>query len=268
MRKTSLLIAFALALFALGFYTFCRKTTTGPSSPTTGAPATTPQLADRPVVDERLAAVIAELTEKWDRVQSVSAKVQTEIPNVAGLPGDTKGNGTYDLLKKDGKTLIRFSLANNIRYEKSEDTNIRTAEYLHFVHDGSALYFQSQQPKKMKKTTKSKYSPARVVQIGGAELFRSLTENFNLKLAPDETVDGIPTYVIEATLVGQKWKARHYFDKATGIRVRQVEFDEQGKDSFFLSLSEINLTPQFSEGHFTYNLPEGFELIDETAAQP
>ncbi len=265
MPRAGWLVLLALMVLTVSA-TACRKKGTGSAPPAAGD--STASKPPPPVIDERAQAVINEMISKWDQVQALSSKVATELPQAAGLEGMTKGDGVYDLLKRDGKLLVHFQLLNTMWFRKNDAEHLRAGEMLKFVHDGEALYFQLQQPQKMKKTTKSGYSSDRVLQIGGPDLFQGLTDKYNVTLAPEETVDGVATYVLEATPTAGAWKARHYFDKQTGVRVRHVEFDADGKQTFLLALSELNLRPEFSEGHFTYRLPEGYELIDETGKQP
>jgi hypothetical protein len=206
---------------------------------------------------------MTDLIAKWDQVQSGSVVIGTKLPDAATLKGYTTGRGTYDFLKRGGKLLIRFFMQNNLHFRTAELAFMSTHELLFFVHDGQFLYYQLQQPQQMKKATKSKYSPEKVLQLGGRDLFDQLRKH-DLVLGADEDVDGKSTYVIEAAPVEGAWKARHYFDKQTGIRIQHLEFDAEGNESFRLTVTEVNLQPEFSEGHFTYKLPEGFELTDET----
>ena len=237
----------------------CRKA----SPPKTTGPDSTPSTPKAPLLDEKTRTVIAELTARWDELQAFSASVATKLPQAAGNPGETKGRGTYEWAKRGGKRLFRMSLGNTLWIYQGDAKTTRTGEMLIFVYDGEFLYSQ-RQLKQFEKTTKSRYEPDRVLQIGGQDLFRGLTETNILKLRPEEMVDGRDAYVVEATPITGKGSAVHYFDKQTGVRLKWIERDETGKAKLTLTLSELNTTPEFSEDYFTYKLPEGFELIDKT----
>ena len=263
-NRNSVVMIGMIVLFGLAVYTVCRKASAPTTIGTDGA-SSTPK---PPVLDEKTRTVIAELTARWDELQAFSAAVATELPQAAGNPGTTQGKGTYEWSKRGEKRLIRFGLVNTLRIETGEAKAIRTGEILVFLYDGEFLYSQLQQPKTFKQTTKSRYEPDRVLQIGGKDLFRGLSETNILKLQPEEMVAGRAAYVIEATPTSGTGSAVHYFDKQTGVQLKMIVRDESGKATFTLTLSELNTTPEFSEDHFTYKLPEGFELIDKTRGEP
>jgi len=263
-NRNSFVMMGMIVLFGLAVYAVCRKA----SLPTTPGTNSASPTANPQVLDENTRTLIAELTAKWDELQAFSAAVATELPQAAGKPGTTRGIGTYEWSKRGEKRLIRFGLGNTLRIETGEAKAIRTGEILNFVYDGEFLYSQLQQPKTFKQTTKSRYEPDRVLQIGGKDLFRALSESNSLKLRAEEMVDGRAASVIETTPTTGKGSAVHYFDKQTGVRWKMIERDETGKATLTLTLSEFNTTPEFSEDHFTYKLPEGFELIDKTRGEP
>ncbi len=263
-NRNSVVIIGMVVLFGLAVYTVCRRA----SSPTRVGPVAGSSSPQPSALDANLRTVIGELTARWDELQGFSASVATELPQAAGNPGTTMGKGTYEWSKRGEKRLLRFGLANNIRIVTGEAKAIRTGELLTFVYDGEFLYSQLQQSRTFKQTTKYRYEPDRVLQIGGKELFRSLMEGNNLKLQPEEMVNGRASYVIEATPVAGKGSSMHYFDKQTGVRARMIERDEAGKATLTLTLSEFNTNPEFSEDYFSYRLPEGFELIDKTREEP
>ena len=263
-NRNSVVMIGMIVLFGLAVYTVCRKA----SVPTTPGPDRASSAPKPPVLDEKTRTVIAELTARWDELQAFSAAVATELPQAAGNPGTTQGKGTYEWSKRGEKRLIRFGLVNTLRIETGEAKAILTGEILIFLYDGEFLYSQLQQPRIFKQTTKSRYEPDRVLQIGGKDLFRGLSETNSLKLRPEEMVDGRAAYVIETTPTTGKGSTVHYFDKQTGVRLKMIEGDETGKATFTLTLSDLNTSHEFSEDYFTYKLPEGFELIDKTHDKP
>jgi outer membrane lipoprotein-sorting protein len=263
-NRNSVVVIGMIVLSGLAVYTVCRKASTTTSTGTGNTPST----PKPPVLDEKTKTAIAELTARWDELQAFSATVSTELPQAAGNPGTTQGKGTYEWSKRGEKRLIRFFLVNTIRITTGEAKTLRTAEILNFVYDGEFLYSQLQQPTTFKQTTKSRYEPDRVLQIGGKDLFRGLSESNSLKLQPEEMLNGRASYVIEATPTTGKSSSIHYFDKQTGVRSRLIERDETGKATLTLTLSELNTSPEFSEDYFMYKLPEGFELIDKTKVEP
>jgi outer membrane lipoprotein-sorting protein len=271
-NRTSAVTAGLIVLMGLALYTVCRKPGPPPSVSQTASPPATgaerPAAAPKtPAIDEKAANAIADLVARWDQLQSFSAAVATELSQGAGKPGMTKGKGTYECARRGDKLLVRFGLVNNVWVETGDAKRIHTGEILLFVYDGEFLYSQLQQPQ-FKKTTKSVYEPDRVLQFGGRELFRGLSETNALKLAGEQIVDERAAYVIEATPTTGDGSAVHYFDKQTGARLKMIERDKDGKDTLTLTLSDLKANPELSEDYFIYKLPEGFELIDKTHDEP
>lgn len=258
--RNSMVVMAVLGFSLLLMGANCRKA----SLPNSAEPDGAPTHSKAPVLDEKVKAMIVELTARWDELQAFSAAVDTELPQAAGNPGKTRGKGSYEWVKRGAKRLIRFGLVNTILIDHGQAKRTRTGEILVFVYDGEFLYSQLQQPKDYMKTTKSRYEPDRILQIGGQDLFRGLVENNFLKLGSEETIDGRAVYVLEATSTTGKGSAVHYFDKLTGAQLKMIVRDETGNAKLTVTLTEINTTPEFSEDYFSYKLPEGFELIDKT----
>jgi len=271
-NRTSAVTIGLLVLMGLAIYTVCRKAGPPPSVSQTASPSATgtkrPAAAPKtPSIDEKTANAIADLVARWDQLQSFSAAVATELSQGAGKPGLTKGKGAYECAKRGEKLLIRFRLVNNVWVKTGEAKRVHTGERLVFVYDGEFLYYQLEQPQ-LNKATKSVYEPDRILQFGGRELFRSLSETSSLKLAGEQMVDDRAAYVIEATPTTGDGSAVHYFDKQTGARLKMIERDKDGQETLTLTLSDLKANPEFSEDYFIYKLPEGFELIDKTHDEP
>ena len=218
----------------------------------------------------QVTAAIQELVDAWDQVQMASAKVDMVLEAAGGLEGGTKGDGRYDFLKVSGHTSIRFKLTNMLRIkspEEGENVEYWTAERLIFVTDGAVLYRFVEQSKH-KTVTKVEYDPDDILQVGGRHLLDALQRDNRLSLLPDQTLQGKEVVVIEAESLADGSKSIHYFDKATGIRLKMAELDQSGQDYLTITLSELDLSPQFEPDHFTMTPSEGVEWVDETTGTP
>ncbi len=265
MHKQSLIVLTGMVVaFSLLDYVGCKKS---PPPLTTGGGDATSR-AQPPVIDEKTQSIIAELAKRWEEWPAFSADVATVLPTAAGKPGVTKGKGTYVWTKRGDKRLIRFFLSNWLKFDLGDTKTAITSEVLIFLYDGEFLYSQLQQPIEFKETTKSRYQPERILQIGGQDLFKTLAETNELKLVGEEMLDVRAAYVIEARPVTGNGSSVHYFDKQTGARLKMIERDESGKAVLTLSLSNLNTNPELSEDRFIYTLPEGFKLIDRTQDSP
>ena len=251
-----LIVSLALLGGVAGFY--CRSQ--GPLFDRDSRARSSPQMA----------AAILELVDAWGHVHMASAKVDTVLNAAGGLEGGTKGEGQYDFLNDNGHTSIRFKLTNMLRIKAPEEEgNVEywTAERLIFVTDGAVLYRFVEQSKH-KTVTKVEYNPDDILQVGGRRLLDALQRDNRLSLMPDQTLQGKDVYVIEAeSLVGGA-KSIHYFDKETGIRLKMAELDQSGKDFLTITLSEVDLSPQFEPDHFTMTPSDDVEWVDETSGTP
>lgn len=238
----------------------------GPSAHVTEPERTTAKTADElpKPKDPAVAAAIDELLAAWDKVSSVSAAVETMIPEAAGNEGQTTGKGKYYLQKQDGKTRINFELRNTLHILQEEGKKLLTGEILQWVIDGEHLYTFTNQPG-FQQASKKKLDYGEVMQIGGRLLFRDLIANNKLSLLPEEMLDGRAARVMLATPNDGAWKTTHYFDKATGIRLKMEETDAEGKSTLRITLLDLDVTSSISEDKFVFTVPEDVKFVDETA---
>jgi outer membrane lipoprotein-sorting protein len=257
-------------------YSACNKpsvspkpTGDGPSAHLTGPERTTAKPDDElpKPKDPAVAAAVEELLAAWDKVSSVYAAVETMIPEAAGNAGQTKGKGKYYLQKQDGKTRISFEQRNTLEIFQEGGKQLLTGEILQWVIDGEHLYTLTNQPG-FQQTSKKKLDYDEVLQIGGRVLFRDLLTNNKLSLLPEEMVEGRAARVLLATPNDGAWKTTHYFDKATGIRLKMEETDSTGKSTLRITLIDLDLDSSISDDKFMFTVPEGVKFVDETAQTP
>jgi len=306
-NRTTLLTVTLIVLAAVVGYAVCRKpdsgvSTVAPKAPLqTGEPPTSGAVTRPPpggeAAEAALQSVIDKLIAKWNEIDAVSVSFKTRLPEAAGSPGSTLGTGKFDYVKIDAGIRIWYWMFNELWFDQEGGKKILTAENLISVYDGEFLYQQVAQYEFLQ-TTKTRYHPDKILQIGGVELFRRLRELNTLRPvgeetltgslipketeAPEETkglegrqtagdvgfLEGMETYVIEATPKDGDWKETHWFDKETGIRVRLLQTGKEETPALLLEVIGIDLDPKFDDDHFVYKLPEGAELIDRTKDEP
>jgi len=261
---------------ALVRYTACNKPTIVPPPQGDGRPArvSEPTTAPARTVDDMprasnpaVAAAIDELLAAWDQVPSVYAAVATFMPSAAGNKGQTVGVGQYYLQKRDGKVLIDFELKNKLRIVQEDLTKLITGELLVWIIDGDYLYTFTNQPGFIQ-AAKKKLDYNAVLLIGGRPLFRDLIADNKLSLQSEEMLDGRAVRVILAEPNDGALKTRHYFDKATGIRLKMEETDADGKSTLRITLSDLDLASSISDERFKFTVPAGVTFVDETAQTP
>ena len=243
--------------------------TTSTRQPTSSdSPAAAPKVAVPRPSDPAVAGVVDEMMAAWDKVQVVTATVETKLPEAAGHTGRTDGRGKYYLQKTNGKLLINFHLFNELKIKPREETMFVTGEVLDTVIDGNHVYTFLNQPPDHKKAAKKKLSYEDVLHIGGSYVFRELVRDNELSVLPEEMKENRATKVLKAKPKDKdaKWESMHYFDKATGIRVEMVELDADGKAKLTIKLPQIDTTTPIPPETFQYVVPEGVTLEDQTAA--
>lgn len=275
MRRVVAILIAVVVIFLVVRGPLFKSTTTTPTPPitpntTANVPTGTgngPQAkvdVPRPT-DPAVAAVFDEMLAAWDKIQHVSAKVESLIPEAAGHAGKTWGKGEYNLLKKDGKLLIHFTLTNELRIKKDDGAILVTAEILETIIDGTHRYLLISQPNH-REATKNKLNYDEVLQIAGPYLMRDLVTNNELSLLPEEMKDNRATKVIKAKPKDGAWESVHYFDKATGIRVEMIEMGADGKATLTIKLPQIDTTTVIDEEKFKPVIPNEVQLKDNTGA--
>ena len=215
---------------------------------------------------EKVARAVAELSKAWSAVTSFSGKITTKLPDAVGREGRTDGEGTYEAQRSGDKIQIRFELVNTLYFQTDWETKsmLVTAEVLRWVSDGDIMYQSTRQTNHYYKVTKTFYREDDVLQLPAPIVLRDLLRDHTLKLLPDEKLAGRETTVIQATPINGTWQETHYFDKATGIEVKHVEVDQDGKQTYLLTLTELKIDPEFEPDHFKFEMPKEAELIDKT----
>jgi outer membrane lipoprotein-sorting protein len=102
------------------------------------------------------------------------------------------------------------------------------------------------------------------------ELFKKMHSDNTVKMLPDEKVDGVSTVVFEVVpkdVAGSPVaKSIMYFAKDTGINVKVVGKDKDGKDVFSNMSTDIKLNTEIANDHFVFKAPEGVQVMDMTGS--
>jgi len=270
-------VPLVLTLVVVGFVVWAGFLKSPSKDQAPDMPGNTPKLADATPIkpnstseinvprpsDPAVAAAMDEILAAWDKVQVVTAKVETLIPEAAGHKGRTDGKGDYYLQKNGAELLIHFYLFNELKIRKDEGTKLITGEVISTTIDGKYNYTWLNQPSH-RVASKDKLNYDDVLHIGGPYLFRDLVSNNQLSLLPEEMKDNRATKVFKAIPKEGSWESIHHFDKATGIRVEMVELDADGKPRLTIKLPQIDTTTPINPEKFQFVVPEGFTFEDRT----
>jgi hypothetical protein len=228
--------------------------------------ATNPSVLPPPTPTADITRAVDELNQAWSGVTTFTGKIESRLAEAIGRKGRTLGAGTYDLRRDGDKLQIRFELGNTLHIDMDWENGVdlATAEFLLWITDGTIMYQSTRQAKKYYRVTKSHYDDDAILQLASPVVLRDLMTDHVLTLLPDDVLDARSVTVIEAAPVSGTWKETHYFDKETGIRVKHVEVDADGKQYYRMALTDLKVGTEFAPEHFDYEVPEAAELVDET----
>ncbi len=220
-------------------------------------------------VADELEKVEKKLTAAWKKHKSMTAKftmvMKMEQP---GFTAESKTEGSQEVMKKGDQLLFHLEMTSST-VQKVGDQETKTEAKVTTVSDGTYAYALSEMMGR-KMAVKTKVDPQ---SVGDPEAtFKSLREDYTLKLLPEETVDGKKVFVIEATPkqaqpTGASKKV-YYFLQDDGVLLKFVASDQAGKPMTTMTYSDIKFDVKIDPQRFVFKAPEGVQVIDQTAAQP
>ena len=139
------------------------------------------------------------------------------------------------------------------------------------VEDGEFSYSYTN-TNGQKAAVKQKLDPkTRMSPFDAMTGFKIMEETFVVKLLPEATIEGKPTYVLEASPKDEAMKAHmgktvSYYDKKTGIAIKTVSYDPKGKVINTATTSDIQINKPIKSDLFVFKAPEGVQMIDMTGS--
>lgn len=207
-----------------------------------------------------------DLVAKQDKIKSMSAKMETRSDmKMGGNTIKSKQAGTMEWVRKDDKFLHRYE-SEGQSIMKMGDQEMKTDSKMLMISDGEHMYTLTEQMGQ-KTAMKMKADPAQSQNV--ASMFKAWKKDHNLKVLPDEKVEGRDCYVIEATPKKEQpnnpiSKQVFYLCKKTGTMAKMVGYDKQGKQNMQMVLKDITINPDIKPERFKFKAPEGVEVMDMT----
>lgn len=224
-----------------------------PGKPAAAPDGTTPTLES---VEKALLA-------KWDSVRTLSAVLNTTHEGVRGdMVARRDGQGSYRLLKEDGKTLVRMEI-NTKSVAQAGTSVVGPAQNLLTICDGNLIYYQRELDGQVQ-AFKVGLDHAEFLELGGPRFFANLYRFSTVKAMPDETLDARETYVFQATFDKTGSTTLFFFDKQTGILTKMAQQAPTDQTSKILTVSDVKLNIDLKRDLFTYTPPAGVEVRDLT----
>ncbi len=226
----------------------------------TSKPTTEPA-SGAPSIDDALRALVA----AWNRVEAVSAKVETWALRDIGDRAFSEGKGMYNYRVENGTTRLRYHVTNMINFWVG-DTHYYTPEVVAFATDGKILEHLTLQHD-IRQLVKTRYRPTNVLQIGGHIVIDALRADNKIESMKPARIDERDALVFECRANDGVGSSTYTFDVKSGIRVGWVERDGAGDRILSVTLSDLNLSPEFKDEDLTMVPVDRYTLIDETGPE-
>lgn len=214
---------------------------------------------------ESVEKAIIEKVAKHEGWQAKTVMKQNIESPMMKMDGD--GESTFECTKRDGKWLYRMEAKNRTNMVMQGQEQKQTSNLL-TVFDGTNVYTltESDGQKMAMKMKADETSP-----IIDKAYFDALRKDHDLKLLPDESVDGKKCWVIEATPKqapppGMPAALTSWHDQDTGLNIKAVGKDSTGKTVMTMTTTDIKLNPKLPPERFVFKAPEGVPVVDMTAA--
>jgi outer membrane lipoprotein-sorting protein len=220
-----------------------------------------------PAWAEELDAIEKKVVEQLDKIKSLTSRMaMTQDIKDENMSNKMRSDGTFEYMKKGEKSFFRTDM------KMTGETAMKGAEpqkldgQMQLISDGDVTYiFNEQGPMKMAYKTKADKN----MNLVDKDMFKRLKEDHELKVAADADVDGKSCYVVEATPKkpsGPMTKMVYYMQKDSGLTVKTVGQDKDGKELVVTHMSDIKLNVDIPADRFVFKAPEGVTVMDMTGA--
>jgi len=220
--------------------------------------------------DEKVDKAINELEQRFAKINSYTAKTEA-MTDTEFSPGHTQKSemvGTIEWVRKGEKALMRSDTkCNTVKTEGGQTT--RTPSTIITVMDGEFYYMLTEEGDQ--KTVIKSQAPAAQTYHPKA-IFEQFRNYFDIKLLPDEKVNGHDCYVFEMKMKpmeGMPPSGRQLmcYQKDNGLGVKFQAFDANQKLISSSLSTDIKINVDISADRFKFEIPEGAQVIDSTGAQ-
>jgi len=217
---------------------------------------------------DELDAIEAKMKALWDGFTSMSYDSQTKADNSTDqFSYKMDSVGTIEMAKaadkkwkmrSDSKTTTVQKIAGQPE-TKSESTN-------QVVSDGEYMYSYTESMG-VKNATKMKVPPQQ--ETAGDSFFKTMRPMYDMKVLPDETVDGVACWAVEARNK-QKEMAnmpmKFCISKDHGMMVLMETKDAAGKVTSLTTVKNVKVNPSLAADRFVFTPPAGVTVMDADAA--
>lgn len=211
---------------------------------------------------DTLESVEKKIAERSKSVTSLTAVMKAVIhANGPGYKSRSVMEGSYEYAVKADNTLYRSETTTTTHTEAAGQTTTMKATTLAISDGQYACSLTEANGQKTATRTRMVKTPA--------DPFSSYRGTHKLRLLPDETLNGQPTWVIEAvpkTLSSPTSKERTvvWFDQGTGWMVKTVSYDATGTPATTMTYTNLKTGVPIKENRFEFKAPPGVTVMDIT----
>lgn len=217
---------------------------------------------------DTLETVEKEVASKFESVESVTADF-TFLQKVksAQFSAEARRSGSYAYKKGDGG-LRKFRMEMKTKSTQKMSGNETTVESNTLIVDnGKLVLSMTTQANAQPSVTKTQSDP-KAISGGGGAAIEQLKRSYEIKLLPEEKVEGLTCYTIEGKpkepMPGLPVTNKSYFAKDSGILVKMEGFDQSGEVIQSMVYTNIKVNVPVSSDKFTLEIPENAQVIDMT----
>jgi outer membrane lipoprotein-sorting protein len=223
-------------------------------------------LSARSAWADPLESLERKLSDAASKLRSMSAKqtmdVQTDSPEMKMF---SRSVGTFEYMLKGDKTLWRAEMkTSSVTTVAGQETKMDQSSLT--ISDGKYAYSLSDV--QGQRTAVKMDLPPRDSTLAGRGFISELRKHNDLKLMPDEKIEGQTAYVIEARSrktaenPNPTGATTYYVLKDSGIVAKTVSMDANGKPTSTMTLSDIRINSSIDPSRFEFKAPEGVQLVD------
>lgn len=224
-------------------------------------------LANKAIAEDSIETIRNQAIAACARHESVSGKIRISADMIiAGATVNSESNGTYEHLRRGEKILFRVD-TKNVILSKLQKREGRVDQDITTISDGQYCFTLTERKGRKPTATKAAPQPGQTV-LADQYFFQGIILRNELRILPDQKIEGKDTWVIEATPKipdeTQPAKSVYYIQKETGIRVKSTGHDATGKRIQLTALTDLKIDPKLDPRRFIMEIPDGVTIVDLT----
>lgn len=214
-------------------------------------------------------AIEAKMKALWDGFTSMSYDSVTKADNsTEQFSYKMDSTGTNEMAKAGPKKWKMRSDSKTLTVQKiAGQPETKTESITQLYSDGETIYTYTES-QGVKSATKVKVPPDG--NDVNESFFKNMREHYNLKLLPDETVDGAACWAIQATAKNAQAAAvsgamKYCISKDNGMMVLMEMKDPAGKVMSLTTIKNVKVNPSIAADRFVFTAPPGVTVMDADA---